>query len=275
MTRVTKEISKNQDGESDSVSFIALLAQEFPRRDPVPTSRIDEFIKQLAAEAFEHPPTVGTGILDPLYAMREAINQKIADQIAHILRHPDLRGLETAWRGLMQLAIQMPGARIRVLNMPDADRLRIIETSSNAAIELKGGGLGAILPIEEGTSRLNAMAVDEKSTDWINSPLLGTGGMARKLDVARATLDNWRKGHHALAFRKGIRNFVYPTRQFGRSAPVEGLKYIRFCFSDDEEAWEWLVEPNRLTAGNAPIDWLHLGRTEDVIRAAEGALDYQ
>jgi uncharacterized protein (DUF2384 family) len=45
-------------------------------------------------------------------------------------------------------------------------------------------------------------------------------------------------------------------------------------FSSHEGAWEWLVTPNRMTEGKAPIDALQAGSVETVLRAAEGALDY-
>jgi len=45
-----------------------------------------------------------------------------------------------------------------------------------------------------------------------------------------------------LAFRRGIRNFVYPVRQFDRQRPIERLRK---------------------------------GKVEEVVRAAEGALDFQ
>jgi len=30
----------------------------------------------------------------------------------------------------------------------------------------------------------------------------------------------------------------------------------QYCFSSSEPAWEWLVTPNRMTAGQAPIERL-------------------
>lgn len=105
--------------------------------------------------------------------------------------------------------------------------------------------------------------------------MLGAGDMAERLGVARTSLDNWRRAHKILAFRKGVRNYVYPVRQFERLAPLEGLDRVRACFGDDDTAWEWLVTPNRHTGDAAPIERLRKGKIDEVARAAEGALDYQ
>ncbi len=140
---------------------------------------------------------------------------------------------------------------------------------------MNGVGLGVLLSRQEGAARLDTITVDDDSVDWIGSSVLGAGEMAKQLGVARTTLDNWRRSHRALAFRKGVRNFVYPTRQFDRSVPIAGLDRVRASFSDDQESWEWLVSTNRLTGGKSPIEWLREGRIQEVVRAAEGLLDYR
>ena len=138
---------------------------------------------------------------------------------------------------------------------------------------LVGKGIGRVLPAREGARRLDKITVDDDAIDWAESELVGAGEVVSRLKVARATLDNWRKGNKVIALRKGLRNYVYPLRQFDRRAPVNGLDKVAPLFSSAEEAWEWLVTPNRMTGG-APIDELRAGNVEAVVRAAEGALDY-
>ena len=116
--------------------------------------------------------------------------------------------------------------------------------------------------------------MDDASSDWASSELLGAGETAARLDVARATLDNWRRAGKAVAFRKGVRNYLYPARQFDRFGPVEGLDRVLPHFATVEDAWEWLVTPNRHTGGEPPIERLRARRADEVARAAEGALDY-
>lgn len=139
---------------------------------------------------------------------------------------------------------------------------------------VKGSGLGPLVSLAEGKALLAESTVDDNTTDWAASELLGAGEMAARLDVARTTLDNWRTQNKVIAFRKGPRNFVYPERQFGRLGPVEGLAEIVEFFPSPEEAWEWLVTPNRYTENEAPIDRLKKGQANEVARAAEGANDF-
>lgn len=140
--------------------------------------------------------------------------------------------------------------------------------------ELSGGGVGPLVGVEEGQAGLDAVTVEDLSSDWASSELLGAGGTAARLAVARATLDNWRRAGKAIAFRKGLRNYLYPVRQFERFGPVEGLDRVLPHFASTEDAWEWLVTPNRSTSGEPPIERLRARRADEVARAAEGALDY-
>ena len=79
------------------------------------------------------------------------------------------------------------------------------------------------------------------------------------LSISRGTLDNWRKAKKDLALRKGLRNFVYPTRQFHRSRLLEGIDFDAEHFAAPEDAWAWLAAPNRITGGKPPIEALRDG----------------
>ncbi len=147
-------------------------------------------------------------------------------------------------------------------------------TSDPTGQVLVGEGIGRVLPAGEGTRRVDQITIVDESTDWAESELVGAGEVVSRLSVARATLDNWRKSNKVVALRKGLRNYVYPLRQFERRAPVGGLEKVTPIFPSPEEAWEWLVTPNRMTGGKAPIDELRSGKIERVVSAAEGALDY-
>lgn len=139
---------------------------------------------------------------------------------------------------------------------------------------LAGSGIGPVVPASEGSQILDAITVDDEATDWAESELVGAGDLVQRLEISRGTLDNWRNARKIIAFRKGLRNYVYPVRQFERLKPIEGLDRVSELFSSPEEAWEWLVAPNRMTDGVPPIDKLREGAAEMVIRAAEGAFDY-
>lgn len=161
---------------------------------------------------------------------------------------------------------------------PDAEHLAraVVAAAADTPVRtLAGRGLGDLLAAPAGMARLDRVTVEDDTDEWAASELLGAGETSARLGVARASLDNWRRAHKVLAFRKGIRNYVYPVRQFERHAPVDGLERVRAHFEDDETAWEWLVSANRLTGGVEPLERLRKGNVEEVARAAEGALDYQ
>ena len=158
---------------------------------------------------------------------------------------------------------------------PDPERVvqRVLEVAGKVEI-FRGGGLGPLISRAEGQARLDVITTHDEDMSR-ETELLGAGDMAARLGIARASLDNWRRAHRILAFRKGVRNFVYPVRQFERLGPLEGIDLVRAHFSDDESAWEWLVTPLDVMDDAAPIEWLRKGRVDAVARAAEGALDYQ
>jgi hypothetical protein len=154
------------------------------------------------------------------------------------------------------------------------DRRQPIRTSERAEKVLKGSGIGPVISASDGSRLLDAITVDDDSADWIESELVGAGELVLRLQISRGTLDNWRKAKKIIAFRKGLRNFLYPVRQFERRGPVAGLDLVAPFFSSPEETWEWLVAPNRMTEGKPPIEKLRDGDVPTVTSAAEGAFDY-
>jgi hypothetical protein len=103
---------------------------------------------------------------------------------------------------------------------------------------IHGSGLGPLISLEEGEARLDEITVNDDSTDWAASELLGTDDMAATLGIPVATLEDWRAGATAIAFRNEANEFVYPARQFDRSRPIEGLDRVVGYFPSSEEAWE-------------------------------------
>jgi hypothetical protein len=140
---------------------------------------------------------------------------------------------------------------------------------------LQGGGIGPVVSASEGRRLLDAITVDEDRADWIESDLVGANELVERLGISRGTLDNWRKANRIVALRKGLRNFLYPLRQFEQRRPVPGLDRVVPFFASHEETWEWLVAPNRMTDGKPPIEKLRDGDVPMVASAAEGALDYR
>lgn len=170
-------------------------------------------------------------------------------------------------------------ANVLQRSSPDPEGLarKVLEAASDdgKVRNMPGAGLGNLVSAREGRARLDAITVDDDGSQWSDTEALGAGEMAAHLGVARTSLDNWRRAHKILALRKGVRNYVYPVRQFDRRAPLDGLDRVRGLFGDDATTWEWLVTSNRFTGDTQPLEWLRQGKIDDVVRAAEGALDYQ
>ena len=198
---------------------------------------------------------------------------------AQITTRQDAREAVTSFFDALSASTLLKLANTLQRTSPDPERLarKVLEAATDAADvrKMAGSGLGEIISAAKGRSQLEAISVDDDGGQWAGTEMLGAGEMAALLGVARTSLDNWRRVHKILALRKGVRNYVYPTRQFDRRAPVGGIDRVRALFGDDETAWEWLVAPNRQTGDVEPIEWLRKGQVDTVVRAAQGALDYQ
>lgn len=196
--------------------------------------------------------------------------------MAQIKTRQDARDAVVSFFDTLSASTLLKLANVLQRSRPDPGRLvlRMLEETDEAR-KLAGDGLGKLLAKSEGMARLDAMTVEDEGDQRADTELLGAGDMAKRLGVARTSLDNWRRTRKILAFRKGVRNYLYPVRQFERRAPLKGLDRVRAHFGDDETAWEWLVTPNRYTGNAAPIERLRKGKIDEVARVAEGALDYQ
>lgn len=202
--------------------------------------------------------------LKPSHPTRAALTKAIESKVERMPLH-DLVELASA------LKVAVPAAAKVVRRREQASTRRIAVPEGRT---LQGGGVGPVVSAAEGGRLLDAITVDDDAADWAESELLGAGELVERLSIARGTLDNWRKARKIIALRKGLRNYVYPVRQFDRRRPVDGLDQVAEQFSSAEEAWEWLVAPNRMTEGKAPIEVLHAGDVRGVVSAAAGAVDY-
>jgi hypothetical protein len=141
-------------------------------------------------------------------------------------------------------------------------------------LKLVGSGLGKRIGEAEGARRLDAITESVPPEAWADSDLLGPEAAAVQLGVSRSTLHNWRRDGRVIALRKGLRNHVFPARQFAGSAPLPGIADVLATMRDPDEAWEWLITPNAHTEGDAPLALLERGQVEAVRRAADSSLDF-
>jgi hypothetical protein len=141
-------------------------------------------------------------------------------------------------------------------------------------LRIVGKGHGELIDEREGARRLELSAADTPPETWAGSEVLGPEALSRKLSVARGTVHNWRRDRLVIALRKGVRNHVYPLRQFVGGKPVAGIASVIEAIGDVEEAWEWLVTPNAHTSGEEPIELLRRGQADAVASASKSALDF-
>jgi len=200
------------------------------------------------------------------YPSRAALMKAIRDEVARM----DMDGL-VGLASALKLNLRMPVASVSASEPSQAHAARQSLPSGRV---LQGSGIGPVVSEAKGRRLLDAVTVENESADWVESDLAGAGQVVSLLNISRATLDNWRRAKRVIALRKGLRNFLYPLRQFDHLKPLEGLDTIAALFSSPEDAWEWLVAPNRMTDGEPPIKKLRDGKFQMVRNAAEGALDY-
>ncbi len=141
-------------------------------------------------------------------------------------------------------------------------------------IILAGDGIGPVVSPEEGRRLLAAVSVDAQSSDWAESELIMTDEVVVRLGISHSDLDGWLSTNKVLAFRGDREELVFPVRQFEAGRPIAGLDLLSPLFGSAEDAWEWLVAPNRMTESVAPLEGLRRGEVAAVVRAAQGALDF-
>jgi len=202
-------------------------------------------------------------------ALKQAVPDRaaLAKAIEHKVERMDLAAL-------VELASTL---KVRVPATAKVARRRestVVSSSGREGLVLQGSGVGPVVSAAEGSRLLDAITIDDESSDWAESEFVGAGTLVEQLSISRGTLDNWRKARKIIALRKGLRNFVYPLRQFDRRRPLDGLDLVVERFASAEEAWEWLVAPNRMTEDKPPIEALREGRVPAVASAAAGAFDY-
>ena len=141
-------------------------------------------------------------------------------------------------------------------------------------IVLAGGGIGPVISPEEALPLLDHVTIDDLSPDWAESELITTHEVVARLGISRGVLDGWLRTNKAIAFRNENEELFFPVRQFEAGQPIEGLNLICPLFGSVEDAWEWLLAPNRMTEGVAPLERLRCGDVALVVNAAQAALDF-
>lgn len=83
--------------------FAALMQKEFKPKSDRAKEAIESAVKTLAEQALATASVVSDDALKSISMIIAEIDQKLTEQINHILHHPDYQQLESAWRGLNYL----------------------------------------------------------------------------------------------------------------------------------------------------------------------------
>lgn len=204
---------------------------------------------------------------------RREASQEIHSALDAVLRRLKFEEVGRLAADLTELATR-PNVFLKVLSFARTMSAARDDAAATApSLKLTGGGHGALIDAEEGARRLDAVA-ETAPESGAQSEVLGPEAMVGRLGVSRSTLHNWRRDGRVIALRKGLRNHVYPVRQFAGKVPLAGIAEALAVMADPDETWEWLVTPNTHTKGEPPLTLLEQGQVEAVRRAADSALDF-
>jgi hypothetical protein len=105
--------------------------------------------------------------------------------------------------------------------------------------------------------------------DWAG-PVAGPTMIERYFGIPRSTLYRWQKRNEVVWLNtRTSKKPVFPLRQFVDGRPENGIAEIVQSFGDPRAAWLWLLRPNYLTDGCAPLEKLLKGDKEVVLDASK------
>jgi type VI secretion system protein ImpC len=125
------------EGQSiDFSEFDALLQKEFKPRSDAAKEAVENAVKTLAEQALVDTAIISDDVLKTIESMIAAIDQKLSEQINHILHHPNFQQVEGAWRGLHYLVNNTETdeqLKIKVFNISKKDVHKTLKKFKGAA----------------------------------------------------------------------------------------------------------------------------------------------
>jgi hypothetical protein len=220
-------------------------------------------------------PVGGDAVTSKAIAVRAEASERIHSALDQLLPKLSLEDIHRLAE-IIGVLVKMPRVFVLVLTfvktLTEEAPVKGFMSASVRRVMLAGKGHGERVGMQEGLRRLHP--VTAPAEEWAESPLLGPDELSRQLKITRGTLHNWRRDHRVVALSKGIRNHVYPVRQFVGSKPVEGIAQLLEFFGKPDTVWEWLIATNAHTGGRPPIEWLREGKVTEVLEAASSELDF-
>ncbi len=120
----------------DFSEFDALLQKEFKPRSDAAKEAVENAVKTLAEQALVDTAIISDDVLKTIESMIAAIDQKLSEQINHILHHPNFQQVEGAWRGLHYLVNNTETdeqLKIKVFNISKKDVHKTLKKFKGAA----------------------------------------------------------------------------------------------------------------------------------------------
>jgi hypothetical protein len=131
----------------------------------------------------------------------------------------------------------------------------------------RGSGLGEVLSLSEGRSRLGAYATPKPIEDWAG-PVGGASDIEGQFGVKRTTLNTWYKQGAVVGLLRGQRKLAYPLEQFIDGRPLQGIADILAVAPDARSAWLWMRQPHGALGEQTPLAVLRAGKQEQVSAVA-------
>ncbi len=115
---------QGEAGAIEAGEFTSLLEKEFKPKSERSREAVENAVAILAGQVLEESAVISADVVGTIEAMIAEIDQKLTEQVNHILHHDDFQKLEGAWRGLHHLVNNTESdemLKIRVMNISKKD----------------------------------------------------------------------------------------------------------------------------------------------------------
>ena len=114
------EQEKPEGGTLEISEFESLLQKEFRPKSERSKQAVESAVQTLAEQLLKETAVVSDDVLGTIQALIAELDQKLTEQVNHIIHHEDFQKLEGAWRGLHYLVNNTESdemLKIRVMNI--------------------------------------------------------------------------------------------------------------------------------------------------------------
>ena len=104
----------------DAGDFASLLQKEFKPKTDKARDAVESAVRTLAEQALQGTQVMSHDVLGTIEGLIASLDQKLTEQVNHILHHEEFQAVESAWRGLHYLVSNTEtdeSLKIRVMNI--------------------------------------------------------------------------------------------------------------------------------------------------------------